>query len=368
MNMFSSEAANDAWRDLAELICGERTGHVKAVKLLKEHWSGEFMGDEHSDGGKLWEHVGQKYIRGGRYHEAIYVFRAMYEEMLRYQQKAQIRVHKGMPLCWTADCYGALKMRALAKRHLMLTLCEDTVTSKGQINPNVTGTYWRIVWLYGLSDAEFRRYEQEIWQTYCTSGEEGWFSEHLLLTLDTDWMTELPTANESRVYVTSSEYLRHLLGHLGRSKGRSLEQIALYLLSCIPGCHARSRVESSSTDYDVVAVLEGQGLDFRSEVGRYVLCECKDWQRSADFTTFAKFTQVLRDVGSRFGILFAKNGISGSDGKRYASREQLKVFQHDQIVIVVIEKNDLERLAKGANLVQILTRKYEEVRLDVPGH
>ena len=35
-------------------------------------------------------------------------------------------------------------------------------------------------------------------------------------------------------------------------------------------------------------------MDFRAELGRYLVCECKDWaDRAVDFTAIAKFCRVL---------------------------------------------------------------------------
>jgi hypothetical protein len=79
--------------------------------------------------------------------------------------------------------------------------------------------------------------------------------------------------------------------------------------------HARlplwQRGTSKSTDYDIICTMEGFDLDFRSELGRYFVCESKDWESPADFTVLAKFCWVLDSIKSRFGILFSKSGISG---------------------------------------------------------
>ena len=100
---------------------------------------------------------------------------------------------------------------------------------------------------------------------------------------------------------------------------------------------------SNSTDYDIICSMEGFEVDFRSEFGRYFVCECKDWNKPADFTAIAKFCRVLDSVKSRFGILFSKNGISGTKKIGYASLEQIKVFQDRGMVIVVIDKSDLRK-------------------------
>ena len=53
-------------------------------------------------------------------------------------------------------------------------------------------------------------------------------------------------------------------------------------------------------------------VDFRSELGRYFICECKNLKDNpADFTDFSKFCQVLDSIKSKFGIIFSPTGISG---------------------------------------------------------
>jgi hypothetical protein len=133
--------------------------------------------------------------------------------------------------------------------------------------------------------------------------------------------------------------------------------------------HCRSRTyrrkRSHSTDYDIVCSLDGVEQDFRSELGRYFVCECKDWKGPADFSAFAKFARVLDSTKSRFGILFSREGITGEDRTRDASREQLKLFQDRGIVIVVVSQKDIEVIIQGVNFISLLREKYETVRLDL---
>ena len=113
--------------------------------------------------------------------------------------------------------------------------------------------------------------------------------------------------------------------------------------------------------------MEGSDIDFRSELGRYFVCECKDWTKKADVRTVAVLCRVLDSVKARFGILFSKNGISGAGKGQHAELEQLKAFQDRGSVIVVFDKKDLQQLAKGANFISLLREKYEWVRLNLVG-
>jgi hypothetical protein len=79
----------------------------------------------------------------------------------------------------------------------------------------------------------------------------------------------------------------------------------------------------------------------------------------------AKTAYFLDSVKSRFGILFSRRGISGDAKMKDAEHEQLKVYSNRGITIVVIDKNDLKRVARGDNFLSILRTKYEKVRLDI---
>jgi len=111
--------------------------------------------------------------------------------------------------------------------------------------------------------------------------------------------------------------------------------------------------------------MEGFEVVFRSELGRYFVCECKDWSNPANFTTMAKFCRVLDSFKAKFGILFSSLGITGKDRSSDAGLEQLKVFQDRGMVVVVIDLKDLEAIASGRNLISLLRTRYEAVRLDI---
>jgi len=247
----------------------------------------------------------------------------------------------------------------------MYTLCEDAVKYGREKRAKDSGVYFRAVWHHGMPEEMVIGYTRVAYDKATTLGEEGWFPERLLAELDDRWMTESPSEEEFGRYWCNRLYVEHLMAEIGSSSGRSLERLAHYLLSMIPGCRAYRRRMTPSTDHDVVGSFEGPSLDFRSELGRYFVCECKDWKTPADFTTMAKLARVLDSVKSRFGIIFSKNGISGLQRTEDAAREQLKVFADRGVAIVVVDKEDLSRVIAGENFLAMLRSKYENVRLDI---
>jgi hypothetical protein len=114
--------------------------------------------------------------------------------------------------------------------------------------------------------------------------------------------------------------------------------------------------------------MEGAELDFRSELGRYFVCECKDLENDrVDTTTMAKFSRILDSTKARFGVIFTTQGITGEGQTKDAEREQLKVFQDRGMVIVVVNRQDIVKIAGGTNFISMLREKYERVRLDLRG-
>ena len=133
----------------------------------------------------------------------------------------------------------------------------------------------------------------------------------------------------------------------------------------MPGCRTIVRENTPSTDYDIVCSIEGFDIDFRSELGRYFVCECKDWDKPVDFSALAKFCRVLDSTKSKFGIIFSREGITGEGVTKFAEREQLKVFQDRGMVIVVVNQDDLIQVINGVNFITLLRNKYKKIRLDM---
>jgi hypothetical protein len=327
--------------------------HLQSPDLSTEH--------------KFWEVVGAFYRQGQRFHEAVTIYSKLYDHLVAAQEASGTWYMKGTPLVWVSDCYAAMGCTAISQRYLMLTLVEDAIRGHGEVSPTDTGSYFRMVWRGWLSDADLKRYASEIYQLYESSPEAALYPEWVLQKLDREWITQAPTPQEAGVFAPNLRYINHMIGSLADPSGKTLESLADYLMSSMPGCRTMKRKQSPSTDYDLICSIEGLELDFRSEFGRYFVCECKDRAGPANFTDMAKFCRVLDSVKSRFGILFSRKGISGTGAHRDAALEQLKVFQDRGTVIVVVDQEDLDRVAQGTNFISLLRTKYERVRLNLTG-
>jgi hypothetical protein len=339
-------------------------GALLAAELPKVVTPAE-ASDPESELQRAWELCGQYFAVQDRLYDAQAIFHSLYDQMLKYQEETDRRVHKGMPLIWISDYHARLGHPALSKRYLLLSTCEDAIRDKGEIPAETTGVYFRAVWRYGMSHHELARYAKAIWDLSQNNPVEARYPEWVLQEIGNEWITEYPSASEILKYKVSTRYVRQLLGLLGSGDGKHLERLAHYILESMPGCRAYMRKRSHSTDYDVVCTFEGPNDDFRLELGRYFIGECKDWNDPADFSAIAKFCRVLDSVKCRFGILFSREGITGTGKTKDAERELVKVFQDRGMVIIVITKKDLQEISEGANLITMVRSKYEAVRLDL---
>jgi len=355
------QKAGPRWLELIE----NPGGASILIKDLPSTLSAKRVAEYGTDERRVWELIGLFYRSQQRWYDAIAVYSSMYCHFLNLQSSSGERVHKGMPLVWLADCYLSLGFATLSKRFLMLTLIEDAITMKGEIDPIQTGSYFRLAWKHGLTDNEIRRYSEQAHKIATTHVSEALFPEWVLQEIDQDWITEIPSPNEASYYTADTIYIKYLIDGLGEPTGKVLERLAEYLMFCMPGCKTSRRSRTKSTDYDIVCSMQGPNIDFRSELGRYFVVECKDWKDPVDFSSFAKFCRVLDSIKSRFGIIFSKHGITGEEHNSDAEREQLKVFQDRGMVIIVVNSADLDYISSGGNMIALLKKKYEKVRLDL---
>ncbi len=311
----------------------------------------------------LWEGMGQKLMKQSRFFEAVEIFSSLYEHMLEAQIESNSWTHKGMPLVWISDSFLRLGYPIHCKRYLMLTLVEDAIREKGKISWT-SGVYNRLVWR-GLPEKELNDYANQVFKIYEKDFPNSLYPEWILQELNQDWITSSPSAEEAYYFKINKPYLNLLSRNIGEGTGQYLEKLAEYLLSSMAGCRTSKRKDTHSSDLDVIGSLEGLDMDFRSELGRYFIAECKDWSKPADFTTISKFCRVLDSIKAKFGILFSKNGISGNEKFKYAERELIKVYQDRGIIIIVIDANDIDNIIAGQNFINLLRKKYDKLRLDL---
>jgi hypothetical protein len=349
--------------DYSELLI-DRSGASQFSTALPHIFKVEgFIND--TEAHTCWERIGNFYKNQRRFHEALLLYFGLYYHLIKAPNSTGKWVQKATPLVWIAECCSQLGYNALAKRYLMLSHIDDSIAMKGDVSPGGTGVYFRMVWHKGFPDSELRRYAKEVYPLFEKSQETCLYPEWVLQNLDENWLTEIPSPSEVGIYWANTLYMSYLISKLGDKSGKTLETLAQYMLACMPGCRTTLRKRTISSEIDIVCSVEGIETDFRSELGRYFVCECKDWKKAVDFSSIAKFCRVLDSIKSRFGVLFSPKGLSGEKVSRHATNEPQKLFQNHGIVLVVIDEQDMLYVAGGGNFISLLRNKYEKVRLDL---
>jgi len=236
--MVGEQPQDPVLAELAQIDSGlvQELGAVNAAAKLLDLLPAKYQPAQvgGAPGNRAWELVGLYFLNRHRFHEALGIFWRLYEHMLDAQVGAD-RVHKGMVLLWVSECFFRLGFPVHAKRYLMLTLCEDAISSNGNVSPQETGVYFRLVWRHGLSDEALHRYAKRISELAKKEPDDARFPEAMLQQIDDDWITEIPSPNEAFSYRVNARYVRYLLGALPNDDtGKKLELLAAYLMSCMP--------------------------------------------------------------------------------------------------------------------------------------
>lgn len=178
---------------------------------------------------------------------------------------------------------------------------------------------------------------------------------------------ELSTEHETLDLNVYRNRLSEVFGSTSnKAKKESLEELAGLLFDSIEYTTIRSQnLVGPTSEIDlIVEYTGGQGAKtIFDEFGRYTLVECKNWEDSVGANQIRDFKAKLDASRVKLGVIFAKNGISGSDSGRYALREIHDIFQRDGIMITVVNGGELREIADDqSSFYNILDSKMYQTR------
>lgn len=345
--------------------------------------------EEREDYG-IWMACIEYYMHTGRETDGLLMANELYQFLNLYQRNSGIRVHKGDTLWMIALLHEQVLRPWHAQRCKLLAICEDALThfesvstaSASSLSPHYVeyaASYPYLTNQLGMRDEEiatlFDRIRRNVAPGERHEGRGQFYPEaalSLLSRIDRKFYDRAHratvSANDYGIFVKNRSYLATLVEMLGKDKnGRALEELALYLLSCVPGCRAIPDQRTTDAQHDVYGSFDGQPPDFRSEIGRYFICECKNWSNPVKAATLAAFSQRLHDAHLDFGILFSVKGLTGKQRNTDAASTRRKTFSREGRVIAVVTAADLQALVDDDELsfLDILRREYEAVKFDI---
>lgn len=157
-------------------------------------------------------------------------------------------------------------------------------------------------------------------------------------------------------------------------KGKSLEDIVTFLLENTGGLfHVDRNLRTSTNEIDQLLTLSPNGktlcqyglIDKKLE---HFLSECKNYNTRVGVTYVGKFCSLLITTQTLLGILFSYHGVTGSgwnDGAGLIKKFYLhKEHQNERYCILDFNIKDFKKIAKGENMLQLMSEKLLSLQLD----
>jgi len=148
-----------------------------------------------------------------------------------------------------------------------------------------------------------------------------------------------------------------------QEKGRLLERFMRDAISTIKGLKIldfNARLLAEEID---IIVQNNVPEGFWRTIGSPIVVECKNWTKKVGSKEISILSDKMKSISSdvKLGLLVAPNGVSGN----WKSNAILKIREKRQqgIYIVVLVKEDLEKIATGTHTSKIIEKKFEKLFL-----
>jgi len=316
-----------------------------------------------SDAPKGWEDLLAQVVNRV-YELQIVLLKRYYELQCAEQEKLQIRYHKGFALHNCGAGYLGLGQKEVARRYITLAHIEDVISHGVDAGGMAKPVLLSILGVPAREIDDLSVFTEE-------RHKHALYPEEVLLAFQAE--RKQSRAWESQLFHPNLVFARSLLGAVTSAstadeKGRTMEQLGGYLLSCVDGLElAESRLLAKDHETDLLLRNGVQGDPLFEVFGPYIGIECKNWDRSVGVKEVNHFLSNLRFAYLRSGVLVARNGISGSEAedKRDAELAVLKAFHQDNVIVCVLTLQDLQDVVDGrVTMPGLLLAEYERIRFD----
>jgi len=358
-----------AWNDVNDVIrwLGDNTGAGKANDPFADVNRTIFRTCGHVLGTEL------------QYKElGIYCFRKYYEKCVELELQSNTRIHKGDMLNWIGRFYYELKRYDEAFYYWILDFLEDVLsefykTSTGGaicITDSVRAPVSEMLQNhFDVSLVNLINLHDKI-VTLLRNETEIVLNPDILRFKLRHLGVQIPRLIDYRSYHPNIPYLVSMYQKVIETHSFSLwEQFSAFLLSSIDGLEPITNLRVGGGAYQFDTILRNCSSNelLQNILGDYIGVECKRYEdETVNTEQIDHFAMKLKYHGMKSGVIVTKNPISGwknAKGETYGKLVQTKIFNRDNIVIFDINTDDIDRIFRGINLVELIIEKYESVRL-----
>ncbi|MGD0449939.1 MAG: restriction endonuclease [Candidatus Bathyarchaeia archaeon] len=114
------------------------------------------------------------------------------------------------------------------------------------------------------------------------------------------------------------------------------------------------------SEVDLFVINESKD-NFKMQLGNPIIVECKNISEPATSSIIRNFQTKLMDKAAFTGVLFSLKGITGSNDAQNAKAAIRTSLIARNTRIIVIDGNDLEKVAQGESFLSVLREKFYEL-------
>lgn len=149
-------------------------------------------------------------------------------------------------------------------------------------------------------------------------------------------------------------------------KGRSLEDLSVFLLSCVIPFNVTYDEKTPMNQFDgFIEVLSHNGYNpFLQEIGQYFLAECKNENSPVDITHVSKVQNIIHKHRINLALIFSRKKLTGSGKFESAQAEVLSLYRGEGKRILIITLADIKAMCVNrVNFLSFLREKDKELKL-----
>jgi hypothetical protein len=146
--------------------------------------------------------------------------------------------------------------------------------------------------------------------------------------------------------------------------------LARHLLTSVPSLKSKyANLHTRSSEIDIVVEYDSSEgrLPLFEDLGRYCFVECKNWSEPVGAKHIRDFIGKLEKCRVKLGIVFAKNGVTGTNSGLDALREISSAYDRNGSVVLIFSLGDLRSINDGAAFSEALDIRYDRLRFDIDG-
>lgn len=127
-------------------------------------------------------------------------------------------------------------------------------------------------------------------------------------------------------------------------KKESLESLCSFLIEGVDDFRVRDKNRRTrSSEIDIIVENTETNSPLNSD-SKYILIECRNWKDPIGAKHIRDFVGKVKSANSNFGIIFTKEGITGTDEAKDALGVVKRAFDSEGVLLITFTLRDLESI------------------------